>query len=72
MWEVTFNDSSIVDYLFTDLFAIRTSWLIRLLWNCRQLCSLELFSGCGIITQSFADLKWRMRSGPTLMTSWIS
>jgi hypothetical protein len=28
----------------------------------RQLCALELFSGCSIVTQAFADRRWRVRS----------
>jgi hypothetical protein len=35
----------------------------------RQLCALELFSGEGIVTQAFADRRWRVRSIDNSMSS---
>lgn len=35
----------------------------------RQLCALELFSGCSIVTQAFADRRWRVKSIDNSMLS---
>jgi hypothetical protein len=45
----------------SPLLLVRASRLDPPLWG-RQFCSLELFSGRGIISQRFADRRWRVRS----------
>eukprot|EP00977_Amphora_coffeiformis_P011157 scaffold2667_cov237-Amphora_coffeaeformis.AAC.6 len=63
MWEVTFDDGEKEDMDFEELMACwagrstRTNPI-----RGRQLCFLELFSGCGAVTQEFAERKWRVRS----------
>lgn len=62
-WEVTYDDGDKQDYEFMDLFRIRANRPTRPFHPCgRQLYALELFSGCGKVTQEFVDLKWRCRS----------
>ena len=63
MWEVTYDDGDKEDL---DFFELMASWAGRSIRTNpargRQLCFLELFSGCGAVTQEFAERKWRVRS----------
>lgn len=60
---VLFDDGDYEDMDYMELFQCRASRPLRLNpVRGRQLCSLELFSGCGIISQEFAERKWKVRS----------
>jgi hypothetical protein len=64
MWEVTYDDDNTKDDMtFEELFMWRASRPIRTNpVRGRQLKSLELFCGCGAVTQEFAERKWQVRS----------
>ncbi|CAB9507585.1 expressed unknown protein [Seminavis robusta] len=63
MWQVTFTDGDVEDMDFLALLEHRASRPIRPHpVRGRMLCALELFSGEGIVTQAFADRRWRVKS----------
>jgi hypothetical protein len=69
-WEVTFDDGSEEDMTWSELLHSRASRPTRINpVRGRQLAMLELFSGCGMVSQEFAELKWRVRS---VDSSWDS
>ena len=65
MWEVTYDNGDIDDM---DWYELRRCWAGKSTTPApnplcgRQLVALELFSGCGIVTQEFAERKWLVRS----------
>lgn len=70
MWEVTYDDGTIDDmdwYELQQCKASRPTTPNPL--RGRQLVALELFSGCGIVTQEFAERKWLVRSVDNSETS---
>lgn len=63
-WKVVFEDGEVDDMEYHELFRWRAnrpdrphSWVDR-----RQMCSLEPFSGEGIVSQAFADRRFRVQS----------
>ena len=73
MTQVTFDDGDVEDMDFRELLACRASRPIRPNpVRGRQLCALELFSGCGIVTQAFADLRWRVKSIDNALSSYAT
>lgn len=75
MWEVTWDgpDGTKDDLDFQELLECRASRPTRTHpIRGRQLFSLELFSGCGVVTQHFAERKWRVRSIDNSPTSYAT
>jgi len=64
MWEVTYDDDGEKDDMdFDELFHCWASRPVRPNpVRGRQMCFLELFSGCGSVSQEFAQRLWRVRS----------
>ena len=63
MWEVIDQDGSVDDMDWYELLQVRADRPTRTHpFRGRQLNCLELFSGCGMISQEFAERKWRVRS----------
>jgi hypothetical protein len=75
-WEVTFEDgegASREDMTWSELLlsrANRSSRFDPVLG--RQLVMLELFSGCGMVSQEFAELKWKVRSVDSSFDSYAT
>jgi len=70
MWEVTFDDGEKDDMDWKELLQCRASRPMRTNpIRGRSLGCVELFSGCGVVTQHFAERRWRVRSVDTLQTS---
>jgi hypothetical protein len=69
-WEVTFDEwenedgtATVEDFDFNELLANQASRPRHMAAALgRQLCALEMFSGCSIVTEEFANRKWRVRS----------
>lgn len=63
MWEVTYEDGTKDDLDWNELLQCRANRPVRT-HPCRgrQLSCLELFSGCGIVSQQFAQRLWQVRS----------
>lgn len=62
-WEVTFEDGATEDLDFNELVKWRANRPMKPHpVRGRQLCALELFSGCGIVTQEFATRNWMVKS----------
>lgn len=73
MWEVTFDDGEVEDMDFNELMMHDANRPTRTHpVRGRQLCALELFSGCGMLTQEFANRKWRVRSFDNSPTSYAT
>ena len=73
MWEVTFDDGEVEDMDFNELMMYDANRPTRTHpLRGRQLCALELFSGCGMLTQEFANRKWRVRSFDLSPTSYAT
>ena len=73
MWEVTFDDGDIEDMDFNELMLCDANRPTRTHpVRGRQLCALELFSGCGMVTQEFANRRWRVRSIDNSPTSYAT
>jgi len=63
LWEVEFVEGDKEDWTFDELRQYRASRPIRTHpVRGRQLCALELFCGCGVMTQAFCEKKWQVRS----------
>ena len=70
VWEVTFDDGMKVVMDWYELLRFRADRPTRPNpLRGRQLAALELFCGCGIVTQEFAERKWSVRSVDNLQTS---
>lgn len=62
-WEVTFDDGDAEDMDWYELIACRADRSVRPNpVRGRQLAALELFSGCSIVSQEFAERKWKVKS----------
>ena len=63
MWEVTYDDGEKDDMDWYELLRCRAGRPVRMNpVRGRQLACLELFSGCGVVSQEFAERKWKVRS----------
>jgi len=64
MWQVTWEDDGEWEHLdWQELLRVRADRPTRMYpVRGRQLAMLELFCGCGIVSQEFADRKWKIRS----------
>ena len=73
MWAVKFDNGVYEDMDFNELMMYHADRPTRTHpVRGRQLCSLELFSGCGMLTQEFAIRKWRVRSVDISPTSYAT
>lgn len=73
MWEVTYEDGEMDDLDWYQLLQARADRPNRS-HPCRgrQLNCLEIFSGCGLVSQEFVDHRWRARSVDTDLSSHAS
>ena len=73
MWEVTYEDGTTDDLDWYQLLQARADRPTTLhSVRGRTLGALELFSGCGMVSQEFAERKWKVRSVDNSPTSYAT